>query len=418
MKGIEEIIKESVQNYEVPYDASAWDSLSAKLDANTKVAPKKWPWILGIAGAAAIITTIVLVQNQDENTPTIAQTQETEQTIVTPNNKVEQNKVQTIEENKSTPEEVIADDNNVSPNNNSNNTVVYNDNNTVKSDDKHSDTTVKNDSDTGNSSVEDPKIPQNTVRKFVSGDISKNTICKGEVVTISNNKRGHVLFALDNDVYHLINGESKQFKLAQSSEIKFVNDKGETLSNEYITVNEAPTVQFSYENYYEEGVPVTKIQSYSPVNDVTYTVGDKVFEGKEVTINIFDKSNHKVTMTGTDNNGCESSATQNIQLEKDYNLLAMNAFNPNSTIPENRTFMPYALKERTETQFVLTIFDSRDNQIVFQSTNALDSWDGTDRRTGRLVDANISYVWQVKLQNPLPGENNAYAGTVNLQSNF
>lgn len=415
MKGIEEIIKESVQNYEVPYDSSAWDSLSAKLDAGAKASPKKWPWIAGVAGIAAIVTTVLVLQNQENNTTLNTDKDVSAKTIVDVQESTSPTKHTTkLSEEENTSEENIATQAEET-------TVIENERNTQTT---HSNNSTTPSEVVNETVVEDlpaikhDPVNQTAVKRFVTGAISETTICKGESITISNNQNGHVLFALDNGVYHLKKGESQEFHPETTSEVKFVNDKGETLASEIITVHKAAPIEFSYENFYVKGVPVTRLQSYSSANTYAYTVDDKQYNGKDVSIHLFDKSNHSVTLTTTDANGCTSETTQNVQNEQDYNLLAVNAFNPNSAINENRTFMPFALTERNNTQFSLTVFDSRDNQIVFQSSNANETWDGTDRRTGRMADANISFIWQVKLQNPLEGEKSAYAGTITIQSNL
>ena len=54
-KQIETIFKQALEGHELPYDASAWDSLNNKLNQNSLVGrPKTWRWILGSIGVLII----------------------------------------------------------------------------------------------------------------------------------------------------------------------------------------------------------------------------------------------------------------------------------------------------------------------------------------------------------------------------
>jgi hypothetical protein len=95
----------------------------------------------------------------------------------------------------------------------------------------------------------------------------------------------------------------------------------------------------------------------------------------------------------------------------DYNLLAVNAFNPQSTNSRNSSFMPYALTIR-QTPFKLIVLDPDTGGLVFETSDADDAWDGIDRRDGKLVPGNKAYIWKVVLQNPVAGEKSEYRGTI------
>ena len=70
---LEDSIKSSLENYEIPYDESAWTAMSAKLD---KVKPVKEPflakpknWFI-ISASLVTITSITLFFVLDSNQPT------------------------------------------------------------------------------------------------------------------------------------------------------------------------------------------------------------------------------------------------------------------------------------------------------------------------------------------------------------
>jgi hypothetical protein len=64
------------------------------------------------------------------------------------------------------------------------------------------------------------------------------------------------------------------------------------------------------------------------------------------------------------------------------------------------------------TPFVLTILDPDNGGTVFTSSDASQSWDGIDRRTGNLVPLDKAYIWRVVLSSPSKGEKSIYKGTI------
>lgn len=67
------------------------------------------------------------------------------------------------------------------------------------------------------------------------------------------------------------------------------------------------------------------------------------------------------------------------------------AFNPNSSVEENRTFKLFAEPENRVTNFALYIYD-RWGKLVFESNDVNESWDGT--YNGNPCNAGV-YVWTV-----------------------
>ena len=109
--------------------------------------------------------------------------------------------------------------------------------------------------------------------------------------------------------------------------------------------------------------------------------------------------------------GCTGTKEESIYVSDDYNLLAVNAFEPLSQDLRKRTFLPYALTQRN-TPFKMIILDPSDGGIVFETSDVQLPWDGTDKRTGKMADTNKAYVWKVNLTKPEPGEKMDYMGTV------
>ena len=109
--------------------------------------------------------------------------------------------------------------------------------------------------------------------------------------------------------------------------------------------------------------------------------------------------------------GCSSTEKIKITANEDYNLLAVNAFNPQSRDERNAKFMPYALTIR-DVRFELIVIDPDNGGIVFKTKDAQNAWDGTDQRNGQMVPAQKAYIWKVVLQDALPSEKTTYSGTI------
>jgi hypothetical protein len=133
--------------------------------------------------------------------------------------------------------------------------------------------------------------------------------------------------------------------------------------------------------------------------------------GKNVELLAFNKGFAIVEVQATTSNGCTAKEKEMIQIPSDYNLLAVNAFNPQSQDSRNSTFMPYALTIR-QTAFKLIVLDPDNGGLVFESTDASNAWDGIDRRDGKLVPGNKAYIWKVVIQRPVQGEKGEYRGTI------
>jgi hypothetical protein len=167
------------------------------------------------------------------------------------------------------------------------------------------------------------------------------------------------------------------------------------------------------EMIYENGIPVQGIHVKSDANvrSVTYGKQRSELSNKDFTVHVFEKGSTSVQISLVDDRGCTSEIQGMIHVSEEYNLLAVNAFEPTSQDSRKNTFMPYALTKRAAS-FRMIILDPNDGGIVFESTDATLPWDGIDRRFGRMGDTNKAYVWKVTLSEPKVGEKSEYMGTV------
>jgi hypothetical protein len=167
------------------------------------------------------------------------------------------------------------------------------------------------------------------------------------------------------------------------------------------------------EMIFENGLPIQGLHIKTEANVRSIRYGKQIKEntGKEFNLHVFDKGTLLVHVDLIDDNGCSNELSGLIKVAEDYNLLAVNAFEPTSQDARKNTFMPYALTQRG-TPFRMIIIDPNDGGIVYESSDVSLPWDGIDRRFGKMADANKAYVWKVTLSEPKAGEKSEYMGTV------
>jgi hypothetical protein len=414
-ESIENKIKESLNGHEYPYDASAWSSMSARLDAKfpTNGGSSIWKWWIG---GAAVVTAIGIsaayyftdkteeLKSKKEVTPT-AETKHVEKTENSP-------KIETTSENQRSEEpkriqpETVFDqvfDSNSAAQETSGTTLAEQiiDNGVIDMQRLQS----NENQHTLNSSAWTVKIPE------------VGSVCAFQPLYIDNANTVALTIGLNDDQTIVPAGKEVTIfpKYVGVYAVSYV-ENGNTVSSAYFTVKQTPRSDFQVDltEKYDQGIPTTTLMATS-VEDAAYTWvinGKQETNGVTVKAHFFTKGNHDVELIVTnESTGCQASTTKSIRIDDDYNLLATNTFTSTSSDPRKSTFMPYALKVRN-VDFKLTIIDPSNGAIVFETSDASEGWNGIDKRSGQLVEVQKPYVWVVRISNPLPGEQPEYKSTV------
>lgn len=392
-------IRESMENFELPYDSSAWNELSKRLDQTMPVTPKSsmkwWPAaaviLLATITAAYFMNSSVTEKTVSKNNPssetTVPQSSAVSPTETTEikekiNSEITEKTAETVKTaEQKTPEQTktsIPED------------LVYN---------KHDEKPVEIKSDS--------KYPN-----YVIPSISN--ICLGHAISISNTNAAELILVYPNtkkvvitphDDYHFGATMAGDYELGYMRDGTFISKekfvvmsgaKADMTISESTIENGIPTVHLSAENATGYSWEIDKHQNRST---------------KEADVHFFYKGSYDVKLTTTSTNGCTSSDKEKIVITEDYDLLAPNAFSPADDIAKNKTWIPVALKTRN-VKFTLTIVDPINGGIIYQTNDASQPWDGTDMRTGNLVPENSNSIWTVKLFNPEPGERADYKGVI------
>lgn len=414
MGDIEELFKTSLKDHELPYDENAWSQMSKRLDAKNGVASSNLKWFIGAASVFAIVATYLFVT--------------AEETAKTPINKHSQTETEKKNILHPSKEDLSKDDSSVvslnveakSPENK---------NITISRDEKK------------NQLIEGLEL--DIIEEQIISDLIAPVYREVELTGLSDNHESQVKLHFNKMGNQCLNStisysntneksiwlrlpSSELIEMPAKSNTKFnLSEKGMYLignidnANEFITstsfrVDPAQEIQVSAADYvdFENGLPEFNVQAFAE-GEVSWELNNEPTSksSKKETFNLFDKGNYSIEGELTDINGCKSKAQVTFYIEKNYNLLAVNAFTPNSFDNRNTTFMPFALTKRN-TPFKMIVIDPINGAVIYETSNSDQAWDGVNKNSGELVEKNKSFVWKVILQQPEKGESPEYMGTI------
>jgi len=353
---LENNIKDSLNGFEMPYDATAWTSLSNKLDQvmpTTPTKPSNLKWYLGGAAAIAVIVTGVLLYNQSEEKGTTKVADNT--TIV--NTPSEQSTGVTATQNSVNNDQPSAVENvagNASVQTPSTDPASASSTPTQSNEPNHNNdvNTLPNKGTQGNlgngGDNRDRIIPTTPVGSKVILPTVSN-ICQGESITINNT----------NDVDLVITGQDFKTIVPANKKKTFTPDSdgnyrvsylqdGVSRSEALFTVNEAPSAEIVMNDVEDNGLPTVEFSTPSIGTKYSWNLGNEsgTYSDNEVTAHFFEKKDYTVTLKVTNANGCTSTATKKVSVESDYNLNAAGGLQTSNPDPLGNSFMPEALRVR------------------------------------------------------------------------
>ena len=399
-------IKSSLENYEAPYDASAWDKMSQRLDAKATSggnggnrflsSPKTWvvASIVIIGASLAIYNSthessskIVVSTSNKTNIPLV--TEENQHAVsltkAENNTNVQKQRLQAKEKTQTSITNSQTRSTSVPTSSTASESNTFKQNQSVKGNEKY-------------------------VKNFIFPKTNK-LYCLGEKIEIFNPNANEIT---------LTNANGKQIKIdGQESMLISLKQEGQyTWNGEKVAfdVKEKPTVNFILPSdiIYENGIPTITLSSELNVKSQKWIFDQKVVStNDDVKLNIFNKEKYSVTLAIVGQNGCENQMTKTFYPDPDfhYNLKAPNGFEPTSNNPKRNTFLPLSLLER-DTPFKMLIIDPKDGKVIFETNDKNNPWDGKNQLTDQLVPEESEYIWKVILMNPEKYEKNEYRGTI------
>lgn len=425
-ENLENKIKQSLENHEMPYNTSAWTAMQAKLDVVKPVTSptSNLKWYLSAASVVAVgvVSYFAFINTAEQTKEPIKKAENTE-LIESNSNSI--NQVENTTQNNLAPKPAPVHSNKTTGDNL----------NTNKVDNSASHSTLQsnpfimssgsgdieaiggngsfgNETSIGSPSGINGTTIANSTKKYNLPNVTE--VCEGESTTIKNT----------NDVALMIQGPDMQYVIPANSERKVRMTKegtheiavmvdGNSVKSATFFVKRAPKTDFiiDTDTKFEKGLPTTKLETSVPGVEHSWVIGKSRVYGENVDAHFYKSGNHDVTLTVKDANGCSNSMTKSIRIDEKYNLMAVNSFIPEDMDDRNNTFMPFALTQR-DVRFNLIVIDPTDGHTVFQSNDASNAWNGIDKTTGNGVNYGMTYIWKVTIENAEPNENNEYAGNI------
>ena len=405
MDKLDDIFKKAIESHTEPYDPTAWEALEKRLDSQLppKTNPfKKW----GLPGAALVIgISFATWYFTDSSTPVSAPISPKTATIK--QHKTEVKTHVNHSKKKEKQPEIAMHGEYLEP------LPEWKESTIIDTESEP----VFNQLQNVSSTID--KLPSKTLEPIDSPKpkelFTYNPLvlpnCAGVPSEFKNTNGFEITLKSNNSLFSMEPNSSLKLELSAGT-IEIIDPKtGVILQSNVIAGPKGDLVMD--EMIYENGLPVQGIhvKTEATVRSIRYGKQIKENTGKDLNLHLFDKGTTLVHIDLTDDNGCTNEISGLINVAEDYNLLAVNAFEPTSQDARKTTFMPYALTQRA-TPFRMIIIDPNDGGIVFESTDATLPWDGIDRRYGKMGDSNKAFVWKVTLSEPKAGEKSEYMGTV------
>ena len=416
-KNIDELFKSALEGHEMPYDNNAWNSFEKKLNKpNAPIKPFKF-WFFGTSIIAVITISSLLYfsSKQEEKSDKLVEKKtdviEKSNSQSTTSKKTKTEKTKGIQDEKISSNELEAkeDDKKETKTNlilpEVNEVLVKEITKDLKIDEEI--TTPKKGNSVNTKKVTEPDVP------------SFSNKCLGENLKVINkNDEGMTLIFPSGKKVSVAESATENIKLSEEGKYELlVNSKQKETYNSFFSVFENPraTLLVEDELNYETGLPIIRGEVQTFEETIKWKV-DKVVsanssKAKTADFYFFEKGQFELEVIVSNDKGCTSTEIKTIIISEDYNLLAVNAFDPLSGDSRKNTFMPYALSKRNSA-FSLIIIDPDNGGIVFESSDYSKPWEGIDKRNGKLVDESKVYIWKVTLASPEKNEKSVYKGTI------
>lgn len=424
MKNIEQLIKESLENHELPYNEAAWESLSKRLDGTTPTPfYRKW-WVAASVGTVLVGSALFFALNsqsesadQTKNaTPVVSRN--VENSPVKSQNNAEaspgtspQTHIPHTEENQT----IVSQNEPANKNYQHSNAVHSNGNLKGESNNKKEIEGQPVSNPSSKPQVTDVAPSRNTILPAI---FNKSRYCVGDEIEITNpNENIGVQVVQNGKTLASVKPDSKKTLIASNEgtiDVVVGNQKQSVpvygnSSDLYIHVD--PTL------IYENAIPAVRFNVSGNDNPVHWKVEKHSSEVENGTfiVHPYKGTEISVSVSSKDQNGCLVVENKTISIPEEYNLNASKALDVNASDIRFNTFMPYALKERN-TPFELYIYDARSGRVIFKTSDASNGWNGVDSHTGEMLKNGSTVLWKVIMGNPNPGEPREYKGTLVLKT--
>jgi chitodextrinase len=380
----DKFVKESLGNYEVEYNPAHWDRIEAALDKKARAGRYIW----GGAILAGVIIATAVYLNSDNAVPAAPQTVRTEEKQPSATSSAQE--VSTGSENKEI----------------SNPAVSAPAPGSASATEPVKPEAIK---PSGNDQVPGPET---TVAAPISKPVSKDLVAAINVSRSQGCVTEPFYFKADVNVpatYQWNFGDGTSSTLPAPSHV--YNNAGKysvtlkvtslldgktirTGEGGLVVVNAKPFARFNW-SVDENDNFSRKVEFNNQSRNVTYAqwiIDGKTYNEDDLSVKFNRKGTYRSSLIVRNELGCYDTLTQNIVLDKDYNLLAPTAFTPNDD-NHNDDFLPMLLRNN-EINYTMDIVDSKTGNIIFSSGKR--PWNGMNQKTGAKAEEG-TYLWVVTI---------------------
>jgi PKD repeat protein len=421
MDKFDKIIKEKVEQFEVPYNDAHWAEMEGKLNSIHSAKIKKN--IITAVGIIAVlcVSSYIIISNtntsvEKNNNVVITNNQNTTNGYEATNNTLKN--TNSINSSNEAPNKTVEQHNSEETN-----TIINNNETTINNE------TIPNITPEKTIPAENNENTKSTIEVSADFIVYNNTICLGEVVSFEAlEKNSAVSYLWDfgdgtnskaqtpKHTYEEAGNYTVSLKItSRQSGIEYKSSQ-----KNVVTILPTPNVDFTYTELSLKNdnnklkYPYTSFEIKG--NDVNYTYSWELGNGKNAKTKnaktIYDKAgNYNVALITKTENGCSTITTKNIVIKNGIDLYAPTGFKPNTAVSsESETFIPMALLG-WEVQFNMTILDNA-GKTVYKTSDRNAPWNGKMNNNGQLLNEGV-YVWQVIVYDA-EGIEHAHKGNITL----
>ena len=412
MNKFEENIKQSLENFEVPYDPKAWEKLSKKLDQKENKSNQKptkgFNNFLFVGASTLIVAGIYFIATQKSTT--LPKT--TKEIAVSENNGPQKINISTGEI------EVHTKNTKTAIKTNNEKKELINDEKKHLSNQKVFNKTEKKESIVNNETLTETNNLKTSLTQNIEVEIpkTKSTYCENEFIIITNTNSIplYLINEKGRKMYKIPANANNKYNIKESGKYEWLNEENGNKTYKAFEIVENPNSNFSMSSELEftDGIPKINCSTSSNATTTQWLLNSKfITSNKDFNIAIFTKGLNSISLKVENNAGCKSTTVKTINVEDNYNLLAVTGFEPNHHDSKRNSFIPFALTVRN-IPFKMVIIDPKNDKVIFETTDSSKPWDGIDQTTNEMVPENTTYIWKVTLFKTEKNEKSDYVGKI------
>ena len=417
----EESIKESLDSFDLPYEASEWDALENRLDGMAQSSSSNY--IMFAWAAAGIITVMGLLLYLNLSSSAI-QGLAADQSVQVKEPAAKDRFARDFLDQVETPIASSNDSASIESTNPSTDTAQFDASQSIVSGNDDalenrdaetpaSDLTAANDIDEPASVADDGDSASiafvSNIREACVGMIVEFQLSKGKIEGSYLWNFGDGDFSSQANPSHVYQ-DPGVYDIILSVRSKEEGQIHVVPMEKMIVINPKPSAEFEWKFVNGPGeLPSVAFDNQAERATVSEWVFDDHVGTTEInpTHNFAQRGKHEIQLTVTNEFGCVDDVHHYISIEDDYKLNAERSFTPNGD-GKNDTFIPKALLDN-KMRFKMTVYD--DKQPIFETTSGRNAWDGV---IGDEIASPADYPWVVIIYNHKGEEQQYFSGTITI----